>query len=153
MKTIHAALLASAIALTGCAATQPPLVTGAAARDQVAATERAFARTMADRDLKAFGSFLAEDTVFFAGRKALHGRQAVVDAWKRFYEQPQAPFSWEPRLVEVNAAGTLAYSHGPVRDPQGKMVSCYNSIWRQEAPGVWKIVFDYGSGLKECENL
>jgi len=151
MRSIHAALLAVAIALSGCAGTQPALVKGAAARDQVAATERAFAKTMADRDLKAFGSFLADETVFFSGPAPLHGKQAVIDFWKRFYEGPQAPFSWEPKVVEVVAGGTLGYSKGPVRDPQGKLVGCYNSIWRQESPGVWKIVFDHGTGPQECE--
>ena len=150
MKAIQAALLGAAIALAGCAATAPQRVTGPAARDQVAATERAFAKTMADRDLKAFESFLAHDTVFFSGPQPLHGPQAVVGFWKRFYEKPQAPFSWEPKLVEVVEGGSLAYSHGPVYDPQGKHVSCYNSIWRQESRGVWKIVFDYGSGAQEC---
>lgn len=153
MRAVHAALLAATVTLAGCAATQPHLVTGPTARDQVTAAERAFAKTMADRDLKGFESFLAHDTVFFSGPKPLHGPRAVVDFWKRFYEKPQAPFSWEPKLVEVVEGGSLAYSHGPVYDPQGKHVSCYNSIWRQESRGVWKIVFDYGSGAQECAKL
>jgi hypothetical protein len=37
-----------------------------------------------------------------------------------------------------------------VYDPQGKLFACYSSIWRQEAPGQWKIVFDRGSGPDEC---
>ena len=35
------------------------------ARRQVMAAERAFAKTMADRDHRAFATFVAEDTVFF----------------------------------------------------------------------------------------
>jgi len=151
MNGNRAALLAATLVLAGCAATQPQLVKGTAAREQVAATERAFARTMADRDLKAFGSFLADETVFFSGPKPLHGKQAVIDFWKRFYERPQAPFSWEPTVVEVVESGALAYSSGPVRDPQGKLVACFSSIWRQEAPGVWKVVFDRGTGPQECD--
>jgi ketosteroid isomerase-like protein len=138
--------------VAGCAATTTgTLSKGEAAKQQVAATERAFAKTMADRDLKAFGSYLSQDTVFFSGPKPLHGPQAVVDFWKRFYEKPQAPFSWEPSVVEVTADGTLGLSSGPVFDPQGKLFGCYSSIWRQEAPGVWKIVFDRGTGPQECE--
>ena len=38
---------------------------------QVEDTERAFAKTMADRDLEAFESFLAEETVFFSGQTPL----------------------------------------------------------------------------------
>ena len=32
-----------------------------------------------------------------------------------------------------------------VRDPDGKVIGRFNSIWRQEAPGRWRVVFDKGS--------
>jgi hypothetical protein len=38
---------------------------------------------------------------------------------------------------------------GPVFDPAGKCIGRFNSIWRQEAPGVWKIVFDKGQACDE----
>jgi ketosteroid isomerase-like protein len=146
-----AAILVFAAA-TGCSTMPPPqLVQGEAAREQVAATERAFAKTMADRDLKAFGSFLSDDTVFFSSQKALRGKHAVLDFWARFYKEPQAPFSWEPAAVEVLDSGALARSTGPVYDPDGKLFACFNSIWRQESRGQWKIVFDHGMGPGECE--
>jgi len=31
-----------------------------------------------------------------------------------------------------------------VLDAAGKPIARFNSIWRQEAPGVWRIVFDKG---------
>ena len=151
MKAI--ALATACIALASCATSvPPPLVQGEAAREQVAATERAFAKTMADRDLKAFGSFLSDDTVFFSGPKPLHGKQAVIDFWTRFYKpDTKAPFSWEPTIVEVLQSGALARSSGPVYDPEGKHIGCFDSVWRQEARGEWKIVFDHGTGPQECE--
>jgi ketosteroid isomerase-like protein len=146
------AVAAACAALVGCASGPPPaLVTGEAAREQVAATERAFAKTMADRDIAAFGRFLSDDTVFFSGPKPLHGKRAVIDFWSRFYKDAKPPFSWEPAVVEVIASGALARSTGPVYDPQGKLAGCFNSIWRQEARGEWKIVFDHGMGPQECE--
>jgi ketosteroid isomerase-like protein len=123
----------------------------AALQQQVFATERAFAKTMADRDLKAFAGFIASDTVWWSGPKPLHGRQAVVEHWKRFYEKPQAPFSWEPDEVEVLDDGTLAHSSGPVRDAEGRVFARFNTVWRREAPGVWRVVFDKGERLCECE--
>jgi ketosteroid isomerase-like protein len=135
--------------LAGCAAPQA-ITTGAVAREQVAATERAFAKTMADRDLRAFGSFLADDTVFFSGPKPLHGKQAVIDFWARFYAKPEAPFTWAPEEVEVLEGGTLALSAGPVHDPKGKLIGRFTSIWRQEAPGRWRIIFDKGGEVCDC---
>ena len=74
----------------------------------------------------------------------------VSDAWKRFYTSPQPPFSWEPAEVVVLESGMLALSTGPVRDPQGKLIATFTSIWRLEAPGTWRIVFDKGNDVCDC---
>lgn len=113
-------------------------------RQQVLDTERAFAATMQARDLAAFSRFVADEAVFFSGPRPLRGRSAIVDAWRKYYEGSKAPFSWEPEQVEVVDSGTLAYSGGPVHDASGKLIGRFNSIWRLEAPGQWKIVFDRG---------
>jgi ketosteroid isomerase-like protein len=111
---------------------------------QVADTERAFARSMAERNHAAFTALLSDQAVFFNGAEVLRGKAAVAAGWKPLFDKPAAPFSWEPDLVEVLADGSLAHSTGPVRDPAGKAIARFNSIWRQEAPGVWRIVFDKG---------
>ena len=114
---------------------------------QVFARERAFAKTMADRDLDAFKTFLAEDAIFFNGPQALRGREAVINAWSALYQGEQAPFSWDPDQVEVLDSGELALSTGPVLNPAGKCVGRFNSIWRL-TEGEWFVVFDKGSD--EC---
>lgn len=107
-------------------------------------TEKAFAKTMADRDFDAFQSYLAEETIFFSGEVPLTGKQAVIDAWARFYESEDAPFSWDPMTVAVLESGTLALSSGPVFNTVGERVGTFNSIWRLGEDGGWKIVFDKG---------
>jgi ketosteroid isomerase-like protein len=116
---------------------------------QVEDTERAFAKTLADRDHIAFTSFLSDEAVFFSGQTPLRGKQQVAQAWKRFYEKSEVPFSWAPEKVEVLDSGTLALSTGPVHDPKGKLIGTFMSIWRLEAPGKWRIVFDKGCDV--CE--
>ena len=134
---------------TACAMTsqRPNLVD---LQQQVANAERALARTMADRDLAAFASFLSDETVFFSGPKPLHGKPQVTEWWKRYYAKPDAPFSWEPEQVEVLDSGTLALSSGPVRDAKGNLIGTFTSIWRLEAPGVWRVIFDKGSDACNC---
>lgn len=111
----------------------------------VASAERAFAQSMADRDLDAFASWVAEEAVFFGGGdNVLRGREAVVEGWKRYFDGPEAPFSWEPAQVEVLASGTLALSSGPVRAPDGTRIGSFNSIWRLESDGRWRVIFDKG---------
>jgi ketosteroid isomerase-like protein len=118
----------------------------AALQQQVFAAERAFARTMADRNVDAFSVFVAEEAIFFGGGTApLRGKAQVVSVWSAFFEGEAAPFSWEPDQVEVLDSGTLALSTGLVRDPEGRVIARFNSIWRLEAPGVWRVVFDKGS--------
>jgi ketosteroid isomerase-like protein len=119
-------------------------------QQEVANTERAFAKSMADRDHAAFASFLSEEAVFFSDPAVLHGKEQVAQAWKRFYQGPTAPFSWQPEQVEVLPSGTLALSSGPVRDGQGKLIATFTSIWRLEAPGVWRIIFDKGNDVCDC---
>ena len=145
------ARVAIAVACTGlCACATTSRIDPESAKAQVFATERAFAKTMADRDYAAFTSFLATDAVFFSGPEPRRGKQAVAEWWKRFYEQPLPPFSWEPERVEVLDSGTLALSTGPVHDPQGKLIATFTSIWRLEAPGTWRIVFDKGNDACDC---
>lgn len=123
----------------------------AALRAEVVATERAFARTMADRDFAAFASFVADDAVFFSGPKTLRGKAEVLAAWKKLYERKDPPFSWSPEHVEVQDSGALALSTGPVVDPSGRLVGTFTSVWRQGPPGTWRIIFDKGDDACECK--
>ena len=129
-------------------AADPPPAYRNPLQEQVVATERAFAKTMADRDLAAFGRFVSQEAIFVSGAKSLRGRQQVIDGWRKLYEGASAPFSWEPQTVEVLGSGRLALSSGPVHDAAGKLVGTYTSIWRLEAPNTWRIVFD--SGCEVC---
>lgn len=115
---------------------------------EVAEVERAFAKTMADRDLAAFSSFLADDAVFWSDDGALRGKQAVIEAWSSLYEGETAPFKWEPETVIGNPGGKLVLSTGPVSNEEG-VYSYYTSIWRQNNDGNWQIIFD--KGQKYCE--
>lgn len=118
---------------------------------QVEETERAFAKTMADRDFAAFTSFLSDEAVFFVGPTPVRGKLQVGQAWKRFYERTEAPFSWQPEQIAVLDSGTLALSTGSVHDPKGTLIGTFTSIWRLESPGKWRIVFDKGCDVcKPC---
>jgi len=142
-RSVFAALCALLLLLAGCAGVSPPHDM-AQLREQVRATEIAFARTMTQRDHAAFMSFLSEETVFFTGPTPKRGKREVAEAWARFYKEPLAPFSWAPDEVEVLPSGNLALTSGPVHDPSGKLIGRFTSIWRLEAPGQWRVIFDKG---------
>lgn len=146
-RGIRVALLGLALLLAHAAAGAADSSVSSAA-DEVRSTEQAFAQTMAERDFDAFRRFLSPEAVFFSGETALRGAEAVAAAWKPYFEAPEAPFSWRPDTVEVLESGALALSSGPVFDPAGVRVGRFNSIWRRDAEGRWRIVFDKGE--KAC---
>ncbi len=120
---------------------------------QVRQAETAFAATMANRDYDRFASFIAEEAIFFGRRGTSRGRALVIQAWKGFFDGAQAPFSWEPIIVEVLDSGKLAITSGPVRDPQGKETGTFNSVWRREVDGSWKVIFDKGCPACDCTGV
>ncbi len=146
-KPIRMVTIISVLLTMGSAAEAQ--VESADLRSQVAEVERAFAKAMADRDYAAFTSFLSEEAVFLAGTTARRGKQAVAAHWKTYFDESDAPFSWEPETVSVLDSGNLAISTGPVWNAEGRRMSTYTSIWRQEEPGVWRIIFDKGD--RYCE--
>jgi ketosteroid isomerase-like protein len=141
------ALLACALSVLAfdalAAAPLPSASDLAAIAAEVKASEIAFAKSMADRKLDKFTEFVAEDAVF-NGRSAQIGRPAVVDAWKRFFDGPKAPFSWAPDAVAPTADGRYAISTGLVHDPDGKLSGRFTSIWRKDTDGHWRVVADQG---------
>jgi ketosteroid isomerase-like protein len=143
---MRVALAIGTLMLSACA-THAPSTDSAA---QVRATELAFAKSMADRDFSAFQSHLSKDAVFFGDSSVAHGAAAVSAVWKPLFAKPSAPFSWAPDKVEVLKSGDLALSTGPVY-VDGKVVGRFNSIWRREARGTWRIVFDKGEPVCACD--
>src|SRR5580765_443980 len=84
---------------------------------RVADVERAFAATMAKRDAAGFASHVSQEAIFMGSSdtpRVLRGRQAIVEAWKQYFDDPAPPFSWEPDIVEMLDSGTLALTSGPV---------------------------------------
>ena len=149
------ALLACALslvtldALAALAATLPTPADLATTAADVKAAEIAFAKTMADRKLDRFGDFVADDAVF-NGSKPHIGKAAVIESWKAFFDGPQAPFSWAPDAVAPTADGRYAISTGLARDPAGKVISRFTSIWRKDADGHWRVVADQGVDV-DCQ--
>jgi ketosteroid isomerase-like protein len=143
-------ILLAACGAISAHATAQTVQTPSQLADGLRAAETAFAKTMADRDLRAFSEFIADDAVFINGGRPLRGKSAIVDYWKRFYSSAGPPFSWKPELVEVLDSGGLGYTEGPVTAPTGAVFGRFYSTWRREPTGQWKVVFDNGYDVCKC---
>jgi ketosteroid isomerase-like protein len=129
-------------ALAATLASQTP--SSPALEREVFAAESSFAASMAERNLAAFATHVSPEAIFFGDTTVMRGKEEVLARWRGFFTEPNAPFSWKPDVIEVLSSGRLALSSGPVFDPKGKKVGSFNSIWRREQDGRWKIIFDKG---------
>ncbi|MDA0705262.1 MAG: nuclear transport factor 2 family protein [Proteobacteria bacterium] len=119
--------------------------------DEVRCREIGFSRAAESRDAELFATYIDPDARFI-GNSALRGPVAVASAWAMFFAADGPSIKWRPQFVEILDDGTLALTRGPYRlvmtDEQGVKTEhwgTFNSVWRIQADGSWKVVFDAGS--------
>lgn len=143
--------LASALVplLAAAAAVAPPPAPFSADECAVFARELSFARSVADHDAAAFAAHVAGDAVFDAGSpRPLRGREAVTRAWAPIVRGEGGSLEWYP--VRTTVAGDIAWSTGPylrVSTKDGATTyarGSFQSVWRRDAQGTWRVVFDGG---------
>jgi len=119
--------------------------------DEVRCQEIAFSRSVENKNLESFRSFLDNDARF-VGSGVTRGPEEIVSAWQVFFSDDGPDIKWRPRFVEVLEDGTLALTRGPYRmidkDADGNPAEywgTFNSVWRKNADGEWRVVFDAGN--------
>jgi ketosteroid isomerase-like protein len=133
LKTV----LIACIALMGAGAAQAERKAPA---DQVEAAERAFAADGLALGVKrSFLKHMADDAIIFT--------PAPTNA-RAFYEsradEAGPKLEWWPAWVVAAKSGDLALSTGPSFF-DGKPGGWFSSIWRKDADGVWRWIYDGGS--------
>lgn len=127
----------------------------AASAAQIMQADRDFAKSVAERNREKFLSFIAETTTFNGGtRNELRGRDAVMKDWDAFFDPKGPSLTWAPIRGDVIGAGDVGYTVGrslfTTTGTDGKITERpgeYLTIWRKQADGAWKVVFDTGSSL------
>jgi ketosteroid isomerase-like protein len=119
--------------------------------EEVRCREIGFSLAAERHDWEAFASFVDEDARFIS-EAVLRGRSAVVEAWSGHFAEGGPSIRWRPQLVEVLQGGELALTRGPYRvvtkDAEGQVNESwgtFNSVWRLNSDGHWRVVFDAGS--------
>jgi ketosteroid isomerase-like protein len=146
---MKAGMLLSGILL--CSAT-----TLADVEDDVRCREVAFSQSVEMQDVTAFKSFIDADARF-VGSSVQRGATDITTAWGVFFSDDAPEMKWRPLIVEVLNDGTLALSRGPyrmiVKGENGALTEhwgTFNSIWRKQDNGTWKVVFDAGNEAGEA---
>ena len=132
-----------------------PICAVADAENEVRCHEIAFSQSVENQDVEAFASFIDADARFIGG-SVQRGADAVVQAWSIFFGDDAPRIMWRPQYIEVLHDGTLALSRGPYRmvatDADGTSKEhwgTFNSIWRRQGDGSWRIIFDAGNDAAE----
>jgi ketosteroid isomerase-like protein len=123
--------------------------------DEIRCREINFSRSVENRDSALFATFIDADARF-VGNSVMHGPAEISAAWAVFFAEKGPTIKWRPQFVEVLQDGTLALTRGPYRmitsDEQGQKTEhwgTFNSVWRLQDDGRWKVVFDTGSDSDE----
>ena len=111
-----------------------------------------------------FHAFMAEQA-FDAGRLTL-SRAEYGEGIKAARARGPAPkglkLVWAPMMIDVSDDGTLGYTWGkyeftPPPAPDGTQpptgVGIYMTIWKRQADGTWKFVYDGGPRIEPPERL
>lgn len=114
----------------------------ASSPEAVVHAERAFAAEVSAKGFKkGFLAFAADDAVLF--------QPGVVNARASLGALPDAPpenppLDWWPEWAGMAASGDFGFTTGPASIPVR-----YFTVWRKQADGSWKWIYDGGPGLRE----
>lgn len=139
-----------ALCLAGCS--QPVTGDVETSRTEIINTDKAFSSLSAEKGMQeAFVAFAADEVI-----KPQDGRQPVVgraSLMRSFEGAPPQDFvlTWTP--LKADASGDLGYTFGnwerKFKTSSGSDTTVYGnyiSIWKRQADGSWKYVFDSGNG-------
>ena len=119
--------------------------------DEVRCREIGFSNSVEQLDLEAFRTFIDADARF-VGASVLRGVDEIAAGWSVFFTEGFPKIKWRPQIVEVLEDGRLALSRGPFisvsKNAEGDKVETwgtFNSIWRLNSDGEWRVVFDAGN--------
>jgi len=127
--------------------------------DTVRCREIAFSKSVENRDAEAFRAFIDKDARFIGGH-VRRGRSEITEGWAPLLAEGGPRIKWRPIFVEVLDDGKLALTRGLYRlisehEDGSETVSwgSFNSTWRLNDDGEWRVVFDAGDAAAEPPSL
>jgi len=118
--------------------------------DDVRCREIGFSKSVENKDVEAFRSFVDADARFVSNRPR-RGVDEIADGWSTFMVDDGPRIRWRPQFVEVLEDGKLAFSVGLYEyigksdDGSGSLsYGSFHSTWRLNDDGIWRVVFDAG---------
>lgn len=109
----------------------------------VVAAERAFAADSARLGLTAsFTKWSTPDAIVIQGDRVRSVREAWPPADPRPADEPE--LAWWPGFAGISRSGDFGFTTGPFA-LNGRRAGHYFTVWRRQADGDWKWIYDGGS--------
>ena len=118
-------------------------------KNEIMATEKAFAAMAAKEGLKkAFLYFADDEAVLQRGNNLIKGKPAIA---KYFDDNPAdfEMFVWSPEFIDVSISGDIGYTYGPYKyemlDKKGELKKgggVFHTVWKRQKDGQWRYVWD-----------
>ena len=118
--------------------------------DEVRCREIGFSKSIENKNIETFKTFLDADARFISDRPR-RGIEEIAAGWSVFAAEDGPSIRWRPMYVEVLEDGALALSRGVYEfvaiaedGTETRSYGSFNSTWRLNEDGVWRVVFDAG---------
>jgi ketosteroid isomerase-like protein len=137
-----------AAAACSLAHTRPPIEADRAA---LLAADARFDADVAERGIDAWIAWFEPNATSWNGKELVHDREVYRTTMGPFLSKPGAKMRWQPGYAEVQ--GDLGFTTGRwqlIAGSDGRQDKTpggghYVTVWRRQADGGWKIVFDMGN--------
>ncbi len=120
-------------------------------KNEIVETEKQFAELAKVEGIpKAFLTYAADDAVLMRNNSLIIGKTAIA---QQFESQGASgntnSLIWKPDFVDVSASGDLGYTYGTFvyssLDSLGqtnKLEGVFHTVWKRQADGSWRFVWD-----------
>ncbi len=118
-------------------------------KDEILATEQAFAKMAEEQGLKiAFLHFAAEEAVLMRNNQLINGK-ASINEYFEVQDLQNVKLDWAPDYIDVSKSGDMAYTYGKYNysfiDHEGvnkELTGVFHTVWKRQPDGSWKFVWD-----------
>lgn len=114
--------------------------------------DRSFSQFSVEKGtVAAFHHFMADSGLVLPRDGQPRSRAQYAELLALVAEKSRAStLTWEPLLADVAASGDLGYTHGRYQltfadSTQPPLYGYYVTIWKKQADGQWRFVFDAGN--------
>jgi len=120
-------------------------------KEDLMALDQKFCEQTQKGGSKSWASYFSERGIMVGGDNIV-GPEAIEKTMSGFLDSENNSLVWEPIGGDISDDLTLGYTHGTyIRktiNEEGKEVVAtgqYNTIWKKQADGQWKITLDIGN--------